>query len=620
MSDEINTLVNQLKIARQFYYDGKPIMTDLQFDNLESKLRAAAPDHEYFDTVGAPVVRGTKVKHRIPMGSLNQVTEQDEIDLWGKLVSSTSRLIVTSKLDGNSIAVYYDEEGNFESAVTRGDGFEGLDVTRHVRRMLQRPLPPVPAKALPNLSVRLEAIFKKSLFEAHVTGYKNPRNYVAGQLNRTVADDAFIRYVDLVAFDADITGTKQEVLVALRSSGFTIVEYDLFVTPEDILNKDVLTQLLSQHKESAEYELDGLVIDINEYETRKQLGFDSSTNPRFAAKFKINQNFVETTVAGVEWNPSKDGYLKPRVQFEPIDLAGATISFATGFNAAFIRNNGIGPGAVIRVTRSGDVIPFIESVITPSPLPTAEYMPSEDLFGTFKWSDTDVDIILDELPDESRILTTVEFFRGIDAPLLKEGNITALYEAGFTTIHSIITASEEDLTVVLGENGTKIYVGLRDKLTNIEEYVLAGALPFFGRGVGQRKLKKLAEAYGDLTKLTYDDIIKVPGFEEKTAVKIANAVPLYVDFLADISEYVSIKKLEKVDGDLNGVAVAFTGVRNKDLEKNIESRGGKVLTAVSKEATHLVAKDPAGKSTKLDKARKAGVSIISMDEAIKLWS
>ena len=121
MNTDIFTLVTQLNIAKKFYYDGKPIMTDAQFDQLESKLRELDPTHEYFKTVGAPAVRGTKVKHKIPMGSLVQVDDVVGIYKWH---STPSDLIITDKLDGNSVAVYYDENGDFESAVTRGDGLE----------------------------------------------------------------------------------------------------------------------------------------------------------------------------------------------------------------------------------------------------------------------------------------------------------------------------------------------------------------------------------------------------------------------------------------------------------------------------------------------------------------
>lgn len=613
MNVDIPTLVNQLKVARKFYYDGRPIMDDGSFDILENKLREIDPSNAYFSTVGAPPARGEKVKHTIPMGSLDQASTEDEISKWVK--TGAGQIVGTDKLDGNSIALYYGADGEFERAVTRGDGIEGLDITRHIRRMFTKDRPegrPIPMGLSISgpVVVRAEVIFDKELFKEHVIGYKNPRNYVAGQLNRTVADQVFIDNVSIIAFDADLYRTKSQTLDMLKTHGFNVVPYYTI----NSFNDDSLTRLLETRKEVSKFELDGLVFDFDDLDVRNQLGFEH-LNPRYSVKFKINVNFVETEVVDVEWNPSKDGYLKPRVQFEPVDLAGITISFATGFNAKFIMDNKIGPGAIIKVTRSGDVIPFIQEVIKPA----VEAAMPEDYEDTCGWTETRVDLVLHEKPDESLIKEMVEFFREIDAPMLKIGNVTALFEAGFTTLESIIKASEDDLIVVLGENGVKAYIGLKEKLNGIDEYTLAGALPHFGRGVGKRKMKALAEAHGDLTKLTYDKIIDTPGFDEITAIKVSNAVPFYVHFLEDLADYISVKKFERVIGDLSGIAVVFTGVRSKDLETVIESRGGRVLSSASKQMTHLVAKDPNGKSGKLDKARKQGVEIISIEDARNRW-
>lgn len=250
------------------------------------------------------------------------------------------------------------------------------------------------------------------------------------------------------------------------------------------------------------------------------------------------------------------------------------------------------------------------------------YKQLDEKFGkdSYFWTSTGVDLVLNEKPDISLIKEITEFFTSIDAPMLKLGNITALYEAGFTSIESIIKMTEDELIVVLGENGIKAFNGLTTKLSGIQEYVLAGSLPFFGRGVGKRKMKILAEEHGDLTKLDYDKILATPGFDEITAVKIANALPFYVDFLEALADIITIEKYQRIDGELSHVNVCFTGVRDKGLEEIITSKGGKVLSSVTKEATHLVAKDPNGKSGKLDKARAAGVVIFSLEEAKEIWN
>lgn len=610
MNTEIHTIVNQLTVAKEFYYKGRPILADHEFDQLEEKLRQLDPNNSYFKIVGTTGERGVKVKHTIPMGSLDQVDNIDQINKWiGS--NNDQEIIFSDKLDGNSVAIYYDCDGYFEAAVTRGDGIEGLDITRHLRRMFDSrqnnsPLPKI--VGIDGLVVRCEAIIRKDLFNNHVTGYKNPRNYVAGQLNRAVADQTFIDYVDLVVFDSNLVGNKTDTLNKLKSMGFNVVTYGT-VKPQ----MDFETCLLTR-KDFSPYELDGLVLEFDNKEVRSKLGFDH-LNPKFSVKYKINVNFVQTEVVDVEWNISKDGYAKPVLIFDPVDLNGVTISRCTGFNAKFITDNVIGPGAIIEVTRSGDVIPFCAKVISPANQPALP----EDYRDNYHWSETGVDLIANELPEQSMIMQLVDFFSGIDAPLLKEGNITSLYEAGYTSELSIIKASEEELIAVLGENGTKVFVGLRDRLNGIDEYILAGSLSFFGRGIGRRKIKKLAETYGSIQNLTYQQIVAVDGFESKSAQKVENGLPKYKKFLEDAGDHLTINVYKKVDGDLNLVAVCFTGVRSKDLEKKIQDRGGKVTSSITKETTHLVAKDPLGKSGKLDKARAAGVKIISLDQAEEYW-
>lgn len=610
----VHEIVQQLKIASKFYYDGKPILTDAEFDELENKLRAMEPYHDYFNNVGTPTTRGVKVKHRLPMGSLDQLNETNDIVRWFAKFGSETTIILSHKLDGNSVAIYYDGDGNFESAVTRGDGIEGLDITRHVRRMLTaRPTTSIPSFFKPNGVVRCEAIMNVETFNSKVTGYKNPRNYVAGQLNRTVADQTFIDCVDFVAFDMVSDTSKHESLQELVEAGFNTVKWTSYAYSRALMNEDWFTTYLKNFKAESVYELDGVVVEINDRQMRDRVGF-THLNPNYAFKFKINQTFVDTECVRVIWRASKDGYLKPRVEFEPIDLAGVTISFATGFNAKFIQDNGIGPGAVIRVTRSGDVIPFIQSVIAPATASMPDNMDQCD------WTESGVDLVLKELPDSSHALGAVDFFTSVGAPLLKEGNVNKLFEAGFDSISSIVQMTEDQMIVVLGENGTKVYLGLREKLAEIDEYVLLGSLPFIGRGIGKRKMKKLAEVYGKISDLTEAQILAVDGFEATSATKILDGLVQYKEWISELGQFISVKTFERVSGDLNGTVVCFTGVRNAELEKAIEGRGGKISNTLSKAVTHLVAKNPAGKSTKLDSARARGVEVISIEEAKGLWS
>jgi len=612
----VNTIYNQLKIAKDFYYNGNPIMSDSEFDLLESKLREIDPNHQYFNLVGSPV-RGTKIKHKNPMGSLTQMNEEELRDIF-----QVDEYIISEKLDGNSISLYYDKNGEFYQALTRGDGFEGLDITRHLKRF---PDVSIPRICIPNSIVRGECILKKSLFNEDL-GYKNPRNYVSGQLNSKEADDFFVENASFIAFDLQVFDKSISIdnlpICKSKQSDLQILNYYCFQTPLYQLESDGFANnldfLLDKFRNISQFEIDGVVIEFNNYEKREELGF-SGLNPNFSFKYKVNQNFMNTIVEDIIWSSSKDGYLKPRIKIEPVDLSGVTISYASGFNAKFILDNKIGKGSEIEITRSGDVIPHITKVIS---TPYNDYQTYFDEMLSdynYHWSESKVDIILDEKDKTSLIKEIADFFSSINAPHLKIGNITKLFDNGFTSIESIILASKEDFEFI-GENGKKIFDGLQKVLNPIDEYILAGSYPGFGRGIGKTRMKTLAEKFGTIYSLTYEDILSTDGFDDKTTISISSNLKKYKDFISRISHRVNIKYYEKKEGSLMNIAVCFTGVRSKSLEDIIKSKGGEITSSISKKTTHLVADNPSGNSTKLSKARKNNIIILSLPEAEELFN
>lgn len=413
---------------------------------------------------------------------------------------------------------------------------------------------------------------------------------------------------------------KLAQLKLLAAEGFEIPNYHV-LTGKDI-NDDILTKLLTDAKANSPYALDGIVVDVDKSDTRKGLTprGGSSLNPIHAKKFKLNtgDNRAIAEVVKVHWNISKLGYLKPRIEIVPVELVGVTVTFATGFNAKFVRDKFIGVGAMVQITRSGDVIPFIEAVTVPA---FQSDLPTEEEFGEMYWTENDVDLVLVNDTDEARLRRLIDMFVGIEVPHLRRGNMEKLFEAGYMSMESIITASEADLKAVIGESaGTKIFEGIAVKLNSIPLWKLAGASQLFGRGIGRRKMKKIANVYEDFLDLTLEQIAAVEGFDTKSAQVVVEGMPRFKAFLAAIDGYYTIlKETKPVGGDLEGIAVCFTGVRDKDLETRIEARGGKIASGVNAHTTHLVAKDPTGGSSKLDKARSLGVQVIGLDDARNLW-
>lgn len=619
----VSKIIEVLVAADEAYFnDEDTFIEDTQYDALKQYAARLAPTDMYFTGVGSDV-RGGKIDLPHKLGSLNQVYQGDYAKWVAKHNIYNDQVVVTDKLDGASALLVYGTNGALQIAYSRGNGIQGADITRHVRKIHNVPQTIKNPFTSPVL-VRVENIISPEMFSDINTGefsrkgriYKNPRNMVSGLMNASENHHRIYQAIDTIAYEIiGVHMNKDAQLSMLKEWGFTVV--DFFWMSAGKLDDNTLTNFLKVSRDSSKYELDGLVIDINDTKIRQNLASDD-LNPEYAVKFKVadTTNFSLATVKGVEWNLSKDGYYKPRVQIVPVDLCGVTIQNLTGFNAKFIKEQGIGPGAIIQITRSGDVIPFILGVTTP----TTPHLPDDD---TAVWTDTGVDLVVKDVSNNATVKfeRLNDFFASIDAPYLGDGNLMKMFEMGFDTPEKIIELTVQDVSSLVGSSaiGRKIHAGLKAKLTDIPLYVLMGSHHAFGRGVGVRKMKKLYEAFnGDMSRcVDASSIIGVDGFEEKTAVKIQRGYDEFSTFLLAIEPYVTVAKYQpKKQGSLTGKDIVITGFRDKDLDARIELEGGRVGSGVSSKTFIVVAANPNESSTKLKKARDLNIPIMSKDQFI----
>jgi len=612
-------IINVLKAADDLYYnEAESFLSDAEYDSLRQYAQGVEPQHSYFTGVGSEV-RGGKIKLPYPMGSLDQIQVGEIADWVGNWSLQREDMVLTDKLDGTSAMLIYDDAGHIQIAYSRGDGVQGADITRHLRHF-------VPTTAHPGLVVRGEVILTKKHFKVLQSKvmtrggkpYKNARNMVAGLMNASKNDPIVYQYLHFVAYDIPAsTLGKMQLLGLLDDLGFMTPYAKLTVGSQ--LTDQVLSNFLKQRRERTEYEIDGLVIDADEPYVRKRMNPTRDTlNPAYSVKYKVADasNMAIARVIKVEWRPSKHGYLKPRVHIEPVELVGVTVQHATGFNAKFIIDNGIGPDAQVRITRSGDVIPFILGVVKKSPNPCTPGKFRVD----WEWNDTAVDAVLLEDTDDVHIERLVAFFTAIDAPLLKKGNIIKLYEAGYTTTEEIIQLAESEFVRILGSNGSKVYAGLRKVLTNIPVWKLMGSTNFFGRGMGSRKMKKLLAAVANpanLLSITQSRIARIDGFDKTSAKKILAGIEDYYVWAGQLETdgFITVDyNMSVVGGSMEGQNVVFTGFRDKALAKQVEDEGGNIQSTVSGKTTILVAANPKSGSAKMKKAREMGVMVIGIDE------
>jgi len=364
-------IIEALQVADDAYHNtSTPIVPDSVYDALRQYAEKAFPDNTYFLGIGSSV-RGGKVDLPFKMGSLNQVYEGDTVKWVEKHNLQNEEIVITDKLDGVSCALIYDNTGKLQIAYSRGDGTQGADITRHVVKIPSVPKQLAlkgPAKVRAEIIIKIDNFPKMAQHKTRAgVPYKNPRNMVAGLMNSSTNPEGVYQYIDCVAYELlDDVCDKAEQIEILEQCGFltpyTMVKIGRF------LDDTRLTDYLNDRRSLTEYEIDGIVLDVNSQKLRAKINPTKDTlNPEYAVKFKVADasNMAVARVINVEWNISKDGFLKPRVQIEPIELKGVTIQYATGFNARFIYDNKIGPGAKVRISRMGDVIPNIIDVVEP---------------------------------------------------------------------------------------------------------------------------------------------------------------------------------------------------------------------------------------------------------------
>lgn len=615
-------------LDHEYTNTGNSPASDQEYDYIRQYTNALAPTigEDEYDVVGH-VPSFNEVDLPIKMGGLVELQRgTSELANWLATVpprpDEVEFVVVTEKLDGMSVQLVYDDNLQLVQAVTRGDGERGQDITAHVSRM--KICTPITASAV---TIRAEIIVSKAngpAFNAAVAKwrgkpYKNLRNGIAGCMGKedTIPQDVLdlIHVVAYTIMDNDTDMDKTQQIKLLENYGFVTPK---FVVTNTAIKESELIRLTELMIQDSEYELDGVVLDFNDAETRQQLNDNlrqSGLEPSYARKFKIATQALHATVTSVIWTESKHGYLKPRIEIEPIELDGTTITYATGFNAAFIRDNKIGKGAIIEIVRSGGVIPYVQAVISPA---SAAHLPS----GDFTWTETNVDIVLVNKTSQSNIAQTVDFFKSLKIDFIGEGNARGLVQAGLT-IADIINADELTIQEAVGSTpiGTKIFDSIQLRFAKpMYEYELAGSTIYFGRGVGVRRLKKLVEAHPTIQFeqliADYQRIATTEGFADKIAAQITAGAAEYLKFKKQVSGIVKFEEFKRATGDLVGQSFVFTQVRDKAAENEIAARGGKIGSSVSKKTTYLVTNDISATTGKAQKAIENNVPMITIDE---LW-
>lgn len=606
----IEELKSKIKSANKAYREGDAIMSDKEWDSLVEKLAELSPDDELLSEVGHSIDKSRKVKLPIEMSSMNKIKSMEDLSDWSRLrnIPTQTIVIITPKYDGLSLCVNELED----SAFTRGDGTFGQKSDKHYS-LISNHLNEVDSFIYTYGEVMMS---KKTFLDKYSSDFANPRNLVAGLLNSKEASES-LKDCDYIKYGAipsrNIFQTKKQILDKLNSGQRIKVPYHISKLSE--LTEEVLLDLFKEY--SVEYEIDGLIIEVNDLNQQLVLGRETSTNnPTWARAFKhINFEQSESSiVTGISWNISKQGYLKPIIHINPIQLDGVTVSNVTGNNARYIKEMGIGVGSEVKVVRSGMVIPKVVEVIKQVDF----VMPSIGV--DIEWNEAGIELITLNETDDQKLKKLISFFEILESDNVSEGVITQLWEAGHKTIKDILSLTKEDLEKIdrFGKRKAKIvYDSIQKSVTGVQLSKLQHASNLFF-GLGSRKLC-LLEHFGYENKPNKEVVLRIDGFAEISASSYMDGFDNFREFIKDLPiTILEIVEVEKTSSELEGKSFCFTGLRRKDIESIIESKGGKIGGSVNRRTNYLTCKDPGSGSSKLTKAQDLGVILLSIDELEKM--
>nr|WBF70664.1 hypothetical protein [Megavirus caiporensis] len=596
-------------ISRDSYYNtGKSLINDEYYDILIDKLKEINPKSEILIQIGAPI-RGKKVKLPYWMGSMNKIKSENKlIKNWTK--NYPGPYVISDKLDGIScLFVMTESEINL---YTRGDGNYGQDVS-HLLNLVNMSIDDL-IDLDDNIAIRGELIMSKKNFNKYSKEMSNARNMVAGIVNskKQSVNKKHAQDVDFIAYEIIKPEKKPlEQLKQLKKWCLNVVDYDVY---KDI-NSEILDNILQKRKNKSKYEIDGIIVTDNKSYKRNKSG-----NPDYSFAYKGTTETANVKVIEVIWKPSKDGFIVPRIHFEKVRLSQADLEYTTGFNAKFIVDNKIGPGAIITIIRSGDVIPYIIKIVKPAKKAS---LPEN---YNYVWDKNGVNIILDDANNNETVIIQrlTKFMREIGVENLSQGIVARLVENGYDTIPKILSITINDFMSMDGfqkKLATKLYNNLQKSFEDLDLLTLMNASNIFGRGFGEKKLKKILDVYPDIV-LQYnkkdseqwrDNILDIEGFDEITADHFLEALPEFQKFYKIVTKIINIKPYISTinkSGLFENEIIVFTGFRNKDWQKYIEEEGGRVSGSVSKNTTLVVYNDGEESSAKYQKAKSLGIKTI----------
>ena len=634
-----------------YYNQDEPEISDFEYDmllreleNLEEEYpELKLPDSPTNKVGGSAGEKFSPVTHAVVMESLHDSFSHDELRDFDRRVREVVpdvKYVVEPKFDGLSVSCEY-SNGVFVRGSTRGDGTTGEDVTDNL--MTIKSLPKRLKNAPPYLEVRGEVYMSFKSFDELVRRQeeneekpaKNPRNAAAGSLRQKNAKITAQRGLDIFVFNIQqvegvTLNSHRESLDYLKKLGFPTSFYSVCDTIEDVIKK---TEEIGDRRGEYDYAIDGAVVKVDSFSSRELLG-STAKYPKWAEAYKYPPEEKTTKLLDIEINVGRTGVLTPVGIFEPVLLAGTTVSRATLHNRDFIEERGINIGDTVLIRKAGEIIPEVLSVVEhgeswkecyqfPTACPSCGSPVSQDDEAAIRCTNTDcpaqllrhlihfvsrdaMDIdglgpaVLEQLSDEGLVSSPADLYR------LKAEDITALDRKAEKSANNLIAAVE--------------------KSKHNELYRLVFALGI--RNIGLKAAKLLCENFltiDEIMNAKAEDFAAIEGFGSVMAESLENYFALestreLIEQLKTLGLEMKPSAIKQSGGVFEGKTFVLTGtlpnMKRREAAKLIEANGGKTSSSVSKKTSYVVAGEEAG--SKLTKAQSLGIPIISEEELLNM--
>ena len=644
-------LTELLEQANHRYYDlDSPTLEDDEYDAFMRELRSIEQQFPELVSADSPTQRvgGTaqstfaSVRHDVQMGSLQDVFSVDEVEAFVARMKEqgAEEFTVEPKIDGLSVSLEY-ENGSFVRGSTRGDGFVGEDITPNLKTI--RTIPLTLSEKIPFIEVRGEVYMPKQSFGelcevCEKNGDpmpKNPRNAAAGSLRQKDSKITASRKLDIFCFNIQqVRGkefsTHSESLELIRELGFHIIP-DIRVcrTAQEITDR---IAEIGQQRHSLPFDIDGAVVKVNNLALREEIGATAKV-PKWAVAFKYPPEEKQTKLISIEINVGRTGALTPVAVFEPVQLAGTTVSRAVLHNQDFITEKDIRIGDTIVVRKAGDIIPEVvksashadnsEPFIIPHICPVCG--------AAAERSEEEAVIRCTNIDCPAQLLRSVEHFasRGaMDIDGLGESVAEQMVNKGLIkTVADLYTLTKQDLLTLdkFADKSADNLLKSIDKSRGRELSRLIFALGI--RGIGSSSAVFLCKKFGTMDKImaaSSDEIATIDGFGKVLADSVYQSMrePHRIALINRLREqglnmtYTDVQASDKLAGKTIVVTGTLPNLKREQAKALIEKHGGKFGSSVSKKTDYVLAGEEAG--SKLTKANELGITVITEEQFLNM--